>query len=172
MSAISICERKRTLRKRLVELVSQRREGLAGLDPELVQTLQLNHDLSPELTVLRRMLTFFNQAEGRFADLLRRALMGEIRIDPTRIFHAYRESAEFQHIIRPIVLMRDNGKCVKCGRPAETVFHLNYAAWGACNDDEVQACATMCPPCHNRLLERGNARIPFWAAGADTASPN
>lgn len=172
MNVLSIEERKRRLRERLTTLTSEREEHLLAIDPTVVDLLRISKDVAPEQTMIRRLLTFMNQAEGRFAGLLRRALKGEIHIDPARIYHAYRESSEWRQIVRPLVLLRDSCRCIECGERTEEILHMNFAAWGSCNDAEVQACATMCPACQDRVSEMRRHRVPFWAAQMDRSAIN
>jgi 5-methylcytosine-specific restriction endonuclease McrA len=82
------------------------------------------------------------------------------------IFEEYMESPMWNRI-RLNVILRDGGKCQKCGCLALTkgnmVHHKDYRHWGKGNVEEANDCVLMCKGFHDVEHILNKVVTPFFA---------
>lgn len=75
---------------------------------------------------------------------------------PAQLEHArYCRSPHFQ-LVRHVVLLRDDWRCVLCNREAVQVHHRSYNHINEL-ESEVKDCVSLCRSCH--LLFHTNAKV-------------
>ena len=106
---------------------------------------------------LDNMIAAKKNAEQVFRENLNRELAeGKYSFKINSRFNTYYDSSEWR-VTRERVLVRDNGECQACGKPAQCVHHISYDRLGAENDIDLMS---LCNQCHDEVHVRQNMFSP------------